>query len=281
MWSILKKHPVAVGAAVFAHILFFSALFFNFDFSSESKTLGGKTKEIEFISAKTIDEKTLQARKDKKQREANRKKEVAKKAKEAKLKLQREKEQKIKQAEKKKQQVAEKKRLAELEKKRQADKKKQLELKKKEAELKKQEEIRKQKEEKQKQEQKRKEEEAQAELDLKNKMQADRVAREKAASARQSEIKKYEGLIKTAVERHWKVPSAANKELKCVIQVSIIPSGDVINVETIKSSGNAAFDKSVENAAYRASPLPVPAAETGNFEHFRKINFEFSPRNRI
>jgi colicin import membrane protein len=270
MWGIIKKHPVAVGAAVLAHILFIGALFFNFDSASSIK--GSKTKEIEFISAKTIDEKTLQARKDKKQREANRKKEAARKVKEAKLKAQREKAEKKQREKKKKQKAAEKKRLAELEKKRKADKKKK-------DELKKQEEIRKQKEEKRKQEEKRKEEEAQAELDLKHKMEADRVARNKAASIKADQEQIYIKRIKGTIVRHWKVPAGASEALVCIVEVRTIPSGDVLDVQVIKKSGDAVFDKSVKNAVFRASPIPVPAAETGLYDTFRVFNLEFKPQN--
>lgn len=272
MWSIIKKHPVAVVAAVLAHLIFIGVLFFNFDIVNRIKA--GSGKNIEYITAKAVDEKALQARLDKKKHEEERKKEATRKAKEAKLKAQREKQLKKKRAAEKKRKAIEKKRLAELEKKRRAEKKKK-------AALKKQEEERKREEEKRKEQERIKQEEARVEAELKIKMEADREARAKAAATRQSEIGKYERLIRRAVERHWKVPSGADEKLKCVVQVRIIPSGDVIDVRLIKSSGSAAFDTSVENAVYRASPLPVPAAESGYFENFREVNFEFSPRNRL
>jgi len=272
MWSIIKKHPVAVVAAVLAHLIFIGALFFNIDLATHIK--GDTGKKIEFITAKTIDEKVIQAELDKKKRAADRKKEAARKAREAKLEAQRKKEEKKKREQEKKRQAAEKKRLAELEKKRKADQKKKEELKKKE-------EARKREEEKRKKQEKIKQEEARNEAELKKKMEADREARAKAAADRQSEISKYERLIHTAVERHWKVPSAADETLRCVVEVRTIPSGDVIDVRVIKSSGDTAFDKSVTNAVYRASPLPVPAAETGYFDDFRIFNIGFEPRDRL
>jgi colicin import membrane protein len=37
-----------------------------------------------------------------------------------------------------------------------------------------------------------------------------------------------------------------------------IPGGEVVEVRIVQSSGNAAFDQSVERAVLKASPLPRP-----------------------
>jgi colicin import membrane protein len=62
-----------------------------------------------------------------------------------------------------------------------------------------------------------------------------------------------------------------------VVQVRLIPGGDVVpgGVSIIKSSGNAAFDRSVEAAVYKATPLPVPSGPL--FESFRNLRLNFNP----
>jgi colicin import membrane protein len=45
----------------------------------------------------------------------------------------------------------------------------------------------------------------------------------------------------------------------------------------VRGSGNAAFDRSVENAVHKASPLPLPPDPT-LFEHYREIEFLFNPQ---
>ena len=53
-------------------------------------------------------------------------------------------------------------------------------------------------------------------------------------------------------------------------------SGDVLTVAVVRSSGNDLFDRSVENAVYKASPLPLPE-EKDLFDYFRDIEFLFNP----
>ena len=65
--------------------------------------------------------------------------------------------------------------------------------------------------------------------------------------------------------------------MKCKVLVRLIPSGDVVSVRILQSSGNIAFDRSVEMAVNKASPLPVPQSSTGLFDHFREVEFVFDP----
>jgi colicin import membrane protein len=58
--------------------------------------------------------------------------------------------------------------------------------------------------------------------------------------------------------------------------VRLIPGGDVMHVEVVKSSGDASFDRSVETAVQKAVPLPLPA-DPALFEKFREITFVFDP----
>ena len=86
----------------------------------------------------------------------------------------------------------------------------------------------------------------------------------------------YVGQIKATVERNWLRPKGLPKNLKCTVRVSQIPSGDVINVTIVKSSGNVAFDNSVIAAVRKSSPLPLPK-DPSLFA--RELIFVFDPRN--
>ncbi|MDH5571111.1 MAG: cell envelope integrity protein TolA, partial [Gammaproteobacteria bacterium] len=174
---------------------------------------------------------------------------------------------------KRKEKVAtEKKQLLELKKKREVAELKRKEEEKRLAEL--------EKKRKQEEERVRQEEQAKQEVEMKRKLEAERQAREAASrQVNQSEIKRFQGLIKREVTRRWIVPNLNVKNLSCDVKVRIIPSGDVIDVKIIKSSGNQAFDRSVEAAVYKAAPLPVPTVESGLFEEFREVIFSFDPKN--
>ena len=124
---------------------------------------------------------------------------------------------------------------------------------------------------------------ARQEAEFQKQQEVDRQTRQAEArrQASLSEINKYRSLIKEEVTRHWNIPATAHDDLLCEVKVRLIPSGDVVDVKIIKSSGDAAFDRSVEKAVHRAAPLSVPPLESGLFDEFREVVFQFEPRNRI
>jgi len=288
MWQQIRNNPRAAVLAVLAHVIFIVILLASFNFS-EDEPGGEKAPKPEAIRAEAIDEKKIKAeiqrRRDLEKRQQQKIREQARRKKEVQLR------EKKRLAEKKKQQLAEKKRRQETVKRKQkeaAEKKRKLALKKKQEQEKRlaEEKKRKQAERKRIEEEERKQQEelARQEAEMKQKLEADRQRRDAARQqaeyqSRQREISKYLGLIKNAVTRHWTLPSQDMSGLSCKVKVRIIPSGEVIDVQIIKSSGNLAFDRSVETAVYRAAPLPVPAIDSGLFDEFREVIFSFEPRD--
>lgn len=161
------------------------------------------------------------------------------------------------QAELKQQQEAERRRLKEAERKKKsaaAEKKKTAALEKKKAE-------------------ERRKKEAETEL------QKQVVTEEKQSQERraQSEFERHEGLIQQKIRRSWNKPPDFKEGIQCVVRVRLVPGGEVIQVTITQSCGNPIFDRSVENAIYKASPLPVPD-DSALFERFfREFNFRFKP----
>lgn len=212
--------------------------------------------------------------------------------------------QKTKQAEKKQKQeqqkLAEEKKQKEAEKKKALEKKKAEELaKKKKAEQKKKEELAKAKKEEQKlakvkQEEERKRKEAekkkQAELARKKKEQEDKRAKELALQQKLEEerqqaafnslLAQYEPIIRQKVSRNWNRPSSTQSGIAAQVSVRLTAAGEVISAKVTRSSGNSVFDRSVENAVYKASPLPIPQ-ERGINEKFRNLNLKFKPEDLI
>jgi len=153
----------------------------------------------------------------------------------------------------KKKQALEKKRLQEIE--RLAVAKRKAEAEKKEAE--------------------HKAAEKQRQLAAQKKAVADRLRAEKARITRKATADA-KALIHRKVTQNWNQPNSVAEKLACTIKVGLIPSGDVMTVQVIKSSGNALFDNSAERAVYKASPLPVPK-DPDVFKQFRSFTFVFSP----
>jgi len=104
-------------------------------------------------------------------------------------------------------------------------------------------------------------------------------AKAEQAARAQSELARYEGLIRQKVERNWVRPVGWTKGMECVVRVRLAPTGEVINVTVARPSGSPVFDRSVENAVYKASPLPLPE-DKGLFEHFREFELRFRPEGQ-
>jgi len=111
----------------------------------------------------------------------------------------------------------------------------------------------------------------------KERLEARRTAEQAAAT--QSELARYEGLIRQRVERNWVRPAGWSLGMECIVRVRLVPTGEVIQATVIRSSGNVGFDRSVENAVYKAAPLPLPE-DRALFEHFRELELRFRPEGQ-
>jgi colicin import membrane protein len=177
-------------------------------------------------------------------------------------------------------------RKTEEEKRRQAEvRKQQEEAKRKEAERKRKEEAEKKKKaeaEKQLREAEKKrqaaERQKQAETALKEQLAQEERSREEAARAARAaaEADKHKAVIRQKVSRNWNRPAGSRPGLECTVRVRLVPGGEVLEAAVVRSSGDALFDRSVENAVYKASPLPLPQ-NPELFEYFRVIEFVFRP----
>ena len=97
-----------------------------------------------------------------------------------------------------------------------------------------------------------------------------------AAQKMQGEVNKYKALILQAISSYLILPPNLPKGISCKLLVSVAPGGEVLSVEMIQSSGNAALDRSAKTAVLKASPLPVPK-DTDLFDNFRTIRLTVRP----
>ena len=80
--------------------------------------------------------------------------------------------------------------------------------------------------------------------------------------------------IQAKVKRAWIRPQSARAGLECVVRVTQTTGGEVTAVSVGDCNGDAAVRASIEDAVYRASPLP-PAPDPAVFD--RNIVFRFKP----
>jgi len=108
--------------------------------------------------------------------------------------------------------------------------------------------------------------------------QAQRKTQAEAAAAAGKVVDEYIAKIAAKIRRNivWQT-SDASKNIKAEFNVTLLPSGDVLNASLAKSSGNEAYDSAVERAILKAQPLPLPPAEKNMFNRFRDLRLKFSP----
>ena len=97
-----------------------------------------------------------------------------------------------------------------------------------------------------------------------------------AAKQMQGQVDKYKALILQVISSYWIPPPNLPKGISCKLLVTVAPGGEVLNVQMVRSSGNAALDRSAKTAVLKASPLPVPK-DADLFDNFRTIRLTVRP----
>ncbi|MGA2344158.1 MAG: cell envelope integrity protein TolA [Steroidobacteraceae bacterium] len=135
--------------------------------------------------------------------------------------------------------------------------------------------------------------EAKAAADAKQAAEAKRAADERARKEREDELRRqmadeehtaaveasplkdrYVALLRDRIQNAWIKPPSARVGVDCVVQVTQVPGGEVTSARVTQCNGDAAVRQSIENAVYRASPLPDPP-DPALFQ--RNFAFEFKP----
>ena len=71
--------------------------------------------------------------------------------------------------------------------------------------------------------------------------------------------------------------------MSVLLQINLVPTGEVISVNVLRSSGDAAFDRSAVQAVRRADRFPeLQDMSIGLFERqFRQFNLLFKPEGLL
>ena len=143
----------------------------------------------------------------------------------------------------------------------------------------------------------RREAERVAELERQREQEAERQRQEAAVAAQRAEMEaelqralaveddrrraqeaglldEYIRLIENRIQQNWIPPASAISGLECIVNVTQIPSGDVVDVQVGRCTGDDAVVRSIEAAVLRSSPLPRPPVPS-LFE--RNLEVVFNP----
>lgn len=111
-------------------------------------------------------------------------------------------------------------------------------------------------------------------------------ASQAAANAARTEfelIQSAMGFIQQVVQENWSRPPSARNGMRTILQISMLPTGEVIDVTISQSSNDPAFDRAAETAAFRAAPfaelqsLPIRIFN----DNFRSFSLTFQPEDLL
>ena len=91
----------------------------------------------------------------------------------------------------------------------------------------------------------------------------------------------YLQLIQARLSQQWNRPKSARRGMETLIELRLVPTGRIVGVEILESSGDIAFDRSVEQAAYKAAPFSeLQKMKPRIFEqYFRSVKIVFNPED--
>lgn len=91
----------------------------------------------------------------------------------------------------------------------------------------------------------------------------------------------YTAVIRQAVQNSWSRPPSARNNMQVDLAIQLIPTGEVVSVSVVKSSGEPVFDRSAVNAVKKAERFPeLQKLQSRVFEkHFRRFILRFRPED--
>ena len=104
------------------------------------------------------------------------------------------------------------------------------------------------------------------------KRRVEEQARAEAAKARQSEIDRYISGIKTRIRSRANIPDNVTGHPEALFRMRLLPGGELLDVELVKSSGNRAYDAAIERAIRSAQRFDIPPPNSELFPQFRELN---------
>ncbi len=89
-------------------------------------------------------------------------------------------------------------------------------------------------------------------------------------------VNDYKGRIQGKIKRYVVLPPDMSGNPQAEFDVTLMPTGEVLSVRLVRSSGVPAYDSAVERAIYKAQPLPLPP-DPALFSQFRELRLQFRP----
>jgi colicin import membrane protein len=115
-----------------------------------------------------------------------------------------------------------------------------------------------------------------------NSLEDESVDLAEAASADAEAVaQSYRFGIYQKVVANWSRPPSARNGMEARLQVELVPTGDVVAVMLLESSGSSAFDRSAEQAVKKARRFEVPKEAAIFEQYFRRFTLLFKPEDLL
>jgi len=96
-----------------------------------------------------------------------------------------------------------------------------------------------------------------------------------------NEAQSYISKFRQRVESKWSRPPSARTGMRCTLRIQLVPTGRIVSVDVVESSGNPAFDRSAVQAVKKVELFPeVKEMSSDVFErYYRNFKFLFNPQD--
>ena len=96
-----------------------------------------------------------------------------------------------------------------------------------------------------------------------------------------SEVQQVAALMQARITQNWRRPPSARNGMEVLLEISLVPTGDVVGISVSSSSGSIAFDRSAIAAVERVAQFSeVAVLPISDFErYFRRFPLRFNPED--
>ena len=96
-----------------------------------------------------------------------------------------------------------------------------------------------------------------------------------------SEVEQVAALMQARITQNWRRPPSARNGMEVLLEISLVPTGDVVGISVLSSSGSIAFDRSAIAAVERVAQFSeVAVLPISDFErYFRRFPLRFKPED--
>ncbi len=102
-----------------------------------------------------------------------------------------------------------------------------------------------------------------------------------AATDAEAVAQSYRFGIYQRIVANWSRPPSARNGMQARLRVDLVPTGEVVAVTLLESSGSAVFDQSAEAAVRKARRFEVPADNAVFERYFRRFTLLFKPEDLL